>query len=227
MQVCHTGGLWDYLPSFMQRTASPIVELLVDDARGALYARTANSEVWAVITHSCAIIYYNTTIYCHVQPWPAISSFHMHNQDACQVRIGTLLYILVPWLQVVLFDLGASGNGGPVRKAEFVDLMAKAVNAPGGRLHRDLSSSPHLLRSRCYQNDMAKDTITASALKRVWRMQAATSLAAAPPTTRRARPLRTWRSSRRGSPAGCTCWSSPPMAAACTSRRMAPQCRDQ
>lgn len=45
VQVCHTGGLWDYLPSFLQRAASPIVELLIDDARGALYARTANSEV--------------------------------------------------------------------------------------------------------------------------------------------------------------------------------------
>jgi hypothetical protein len=44
-QVCHTAGLWDYLPSFLQRAASPIVELLVDDMRGALYARTANSEV--------------------------------------------------------------------------------------------------------------------------------------------------------------------------------------
>ena len=44
-QVCHTAGLWDYLPSFLQRAASPIVELLVDDVRGALYARTANSEV--------------------------------------------------------------------------------------------------------------------------------------------------------------------------------------
>lgn len=46
-QVCHTAGLWDYLPSFLQRAASPIVELLVDDMRGALYARTANSEVQA------------------------------------------------------------------------------------------------------------------------------------------------------------------------------------
>ena len=44
-QVCHTAGLWDYLPSFLQRAASPIVELLMDDMRGALYARTANSEV--------------------------------------------------------------------------------------------------------------------------------------------------------------------------------------
>lgn len=44
-QVCHTGGLWDYLPSFLQRASSPIVELLSDDARGLLYARTAASEV--------------------------------------------------------------------------------------------------------------------------------------------------------------------------------------
>ncbi len=45
LQVCHTGGMWDYLPSFLQRASSPIVEIAVDDARGALYARTANSEV--------------------------------------------------------------------------------------------------------------------------------------------------------------------------------------
>jgi len=37
--------MWDYLPSFLQRASSPIVEIAVDDARGALYARTANSEV--------------------------------------------------------------------------------------------------------------------------------------------------------------------------------------
>lgn len=43
-QVCHTGGLWEYLPSFLQRTSSPIVELLPDDARGILYARTAASQ---------------------------------------------------------------------------------------------------------------------------------------------------------------------------------------
>ncbi len=42
--MCHTGGLWEYLPSFLQRTSSPIVELLPDDARGILYARTAASQ---------------------------------------------------------------------------------------------------------------------------------------------------------------------------------------
>ena len=36
-------------------------------------------------------------------------------------------------LQLVLFDVGPSGTEGPVRKAEFADLMSKAVNAPGGR----------------------------------------------------------------------------------------------
>lgn len=36
-------------------------------------------------------------------------------------------------LQLVLFDVGPSGNEGPVRKAEFADLMSKAVNAPGGK----------------------------------------------------------------------------------------------
>lgn len=36
----------------------------------------------------------------------------------------------------MLFDLGASGNEGPVRKAEFADLMSKAVKAPGGELLR-------------------------------------------------------------------------------------------
>ena len=35
-------------------------------------------------------------------------------------------------VQLVLFDVGLSGNEGPVRKAEFADLMSKAVNAPGG-----------------------------------------------------------------------------------------------
>lgn len=44
-QVCHTGGLWEYLPSFLQRASSPIVEVVVDDARYILYARTAASEV--------------------------------------------------------------------------------------------------------------------------------------------------------------------------------------
>lgn len=50
-QVCHTGGLWEYLPSFLQRTSSPIVELLPDDARGILYARTAASEVGGPAFH--------------------------------------------------------------------------------------------------------------------------------------------------------------------------------
>ena len=45
--MCHTGGLWEYLPSFLQRASSPIVELAVDDSRGILYARTAASEVSA------------------------------------------------------------------------------------------------------------------------------------------------------------------------------------
>ena len=54
--------------------------------------------------------------------------------------------------------------------------------------------------------------------------QAATSLGAAPRVTRRARPSPTWRSSRRASPAGCTCWSSPWTAAACTSPCTAPPC---
>ncbi len=44
-QVCHTGGLWDYLPSFLQRASSPIVELVVEDDRGSLFTRTANNEV--------------------------------------------------------------------------------------------------------------------------------------------------------------------------------------
>ena len=35
-------------------------------------------------------------------------------------------------VQLLLFDVGLSGNEGPVRKAEFADLMSKAVNAPGG-----------------------------------------------------------------------------------------------